>query len=143
MAGSAITADSEVTPNTSPWRDRRLLWRRFQRNKGAMFGLSIFLLMVITAVFAPWLAPFDPLEQNYVESMQTPTAQHWLGTDSFGRDILSRIIYGARIALIVGVLAVLLSMIIGVTLGLISGYTAGWWTPSSCASWTAFLLFPS
>jgi peptide/nickel transport system permease protein len=90
-----------------------------------MFGLTIFLLMVITAVCAPWLAPFDPLEQNYIDAMQTPSAQHWLGTDSFGRDILSRIIYGARIALVVGVLAVLLSMVVGVTLGLISGYYGG------------------
>ena len=90
-----------------------------------MFGLSIFILMVLTAVGAPWLAPFDPLEQNYLAAMQTSSAKHWLGTDSFGRDILSRIIYGARIALIVGVLAVLLSMIVGVTLGLISGYFGG------------------
>ncbi len=124
-ADPAITTEPEVAPSASPWRDRRLLWRRFQRNKGAMFGLGIFLLMVITAVFAPWLAPFDPLEQNYIEAMQTPSAKHWLGTDSFGRDILSRIIFGARIALMVGVLAVLLSMIVGVTLGLISGYYGG------------------
>lgn len=122
---SSITAEPEVISGASPWQDKRVLWRRFQRNKGAMFGLSIFLLMVVTAVLAPSLAPFDPLEQNYVESMQTPSAKHWLGTDSFGRDILSRIIYGARIALIVGVLAVLISMIIGVTLGLISGYYGG------------------
>ena len=90
-----------------------------------MFGLGIFVLMVITATLAPLLAPYDPLEQNYLEAMQGPSAKHWLGTDSFGRDMLSRIIYGARIALIVGVLAVGLAMVVGVTLGLISGYYGG------------------
>lgn len=124
-ADSPLTAEPQAAPARSSWEDTRLLWRRFQRNKGAMFGLGIFLLMVLTAVFAHWLAPFDPLEQNYLEAMQTPTMQHWLGTDSFGRDILSRIIYGARIALVVGVLAVLLAMLVGVTLGLISGYYGG------------------
>jgi peptide/nickel transport system permease protein len=117
--------DPQAAPAPSGRGEKRLLWRRFQRNKGAMFGLGIFILMVLMAVSAPWLAPFDPLEQNYLEAMQTPSAKHWLGTDSFGRDILSRIIYGARIALIVGVLAVLLSMVVGVTLGLISGYYGG------------------
>ena len=124
-ADSAIPAALEAAPSPSAWQDQCLLWRRFQRHKGAMFGLSIFLLMVITAAFAPWLAPFDPLAQNSIDAMQTPSAQHWLGTDSYGRDILSRMIYGARIALIVGVLAVLLSMLVGVTLGLISGYYGG------------------
>ncbi len=119
------TLEAQVEAAAARWEDKRLLWRRFRRSKGAMFGLCIFLLMIFTAALAPMLVPYDPLEQNYLASMQLPSAQHWLGTDSFGRDILSRIIYGARIALIVGVLAVLLSMIVGVTLGLISGYYGG------------------
>lgn len=124
---TGLTSELEPGIATQPsrWEARRILWRRFQRNKGAMFGLAIFLTMLVTAVFAPLLAPYDPLEQNYLEAMQLPSAKHWLGTDSFGRDILSRIIYGARIALTVGVLAVLLSMLVGVTLGLISGYYGG------------------
>lgn len=124
------TNTAEVVETSSPkhslrWERSLILWRRFARNKGAVFGLCIFLLMIFTAVSAPLLAPFDPLEQNYLEAMQRPSAKHWLGTDSFGRDILSRIMYGARIALVVGVLAVALSMVIGVTLGLISGYYGG------------------
>jgi peptide/nickel transport system permease protein len=115
----------QTTQQASRWKESRMLWQRFQRNKGAVFGLFIFLLMVFTAVLAPVLSPFDPLEQNYLEAMQVPSAKHWLGTDSFGRDILSRIIYGSQIALIIGVGAVLLSMIVGVTLGLISGYYGG------------------
>ena len=101
------------------------LWRRFCRNKGAAFGLGVFVAIVFMALFAGLIAPYNPLEQNYARIMEGPSAEHWLGTDSFGRDMLSRIIYGTRIALIVGILAVLLAMVIGVTLGLISGYYDG------------------
>jgi peptide/nickel transport system permease protein len=101
------------------------LWRRFCRNKGAVFGLGVFLAIVVMALFADVIAPYNPLEQNYARIMEGPSAEHWLGTDSFGRDMLSRIIYGARIALVVGILAVMLAMAIGVTLGLISGYYGG------------------
>jgi ABC-type dipeptide/oligopeptide/nickel transport system permease subunit len=101
------------------------LWRRFCRHKGAVFGLGVFLAIVSMALFAEVIAPYNPLEQDYTHTMEGPSAEHWLGTDSFGRDMLSRIIYGARIALIVGILAVLLAMVIGVTLGLISGYYGG------------------
>jgi peptide/nickel transport system permease protein len=101
------------------------LWRRFRRNKGAVFGLGVFVAIVVMAVCAGIIAPYNPLEQSYAHIMEGPSLDHWLGTDSFGRDMLSRIIYGARIALIVGILAVLLAMVIGVTLGLISGYYGG------------------
>jgi peptide/nickel transport system permease protein len=101
------------------------LWRRFVRSKGAVFGLGVFLAVVVMALFADVIAPYNPLEQNYARIMEGPSADHWFGTDSFGRDMLSRIIYGARIALVVGILAVLLAMVIGVTLGLISGYYGG------------------
>jgi peptide/nickel transport system permease protein len=101
------------------------LWRRFRRNKGAVFGLGVFVAIVVMALCADFIAPYNPLEQNYARLMEGPSVEHWLGTDSFGRDMLSRIIYGARIALIVGILAVLLAMVIGVTLGLISGYYGG------------------
>lgn len=100
-------------------------WRRFARNKGAVFGLGVFLAMVAMALFANALAPYDPLAQNVGPPLQGPSFEHWAGTDSFGRDILSRIIHGARIALIVGIVAVLLAMVVGVTLGLISGYYGG------------------
>jgi ABC-type dipeptide/oligopeptide/nickel transport system permease subunit len=100
-------------------------WRRFARNPGAVFGLAVFLGLVGMAVFAPLLAPHDPLAQGVGQPLQGPSAAHWAGTDSFGRDILSRIIYGARVALVVGVVAVLLALVIGVALGLIAGYYGG------------------
>jgi ABC-type dipeptide/oligopeptide/nickel transport system permease subunit len=99
-------------------------WWRFARNPGGV-RLAVFLGIVAMAVLAPVLAPYDPIAQGVGTPLERPSAAHWAGTDSFGRDIMSRIIYGARVALVVGLVAVLLAMVIGVTLGLISGYYGG------------------
>ena len=104
----------------------RRWWRRFARNRGAVFGLAVFIAIVLMALFANVLAPYDPLAQGVGPANQGPTWKHWAGTDSFGRDMLSRIIYGARIALVVGIVAVLLAMVVGVALGLVAGYYGGW-----------------
>jgi ABC-type dipeptide/oligopeptide/nickel transport system permease subunit len=104
----------------------RRWWRRFARNRGAVFGLAVFLAIVFMAIFAPALAPYDPLAQGVGPANQGPTWTHWAGTDSFGRDMLSRIIYGARIALAVGIVSVVIALVIGVALGLAAGYYGGW-----------------
>jgi peptide/nickel transport system permease protein len=104
----------------------RRWWRRFARNRGAVFGLAVFLAILLMAVFADVLAPFDPLLQGVGPANAAPSWSHWAGTDSFGRDMLSRIIYGSRIALAIGVVAVLVAMVIGVVLGLVAGYYGGW-----------------
>jgi ABC-type dipeptide/oligopeptide/nickel transport system permease subunit len=104
----------------------RRWWRRFARNRGAVFGLAVLAVIVVMSVFAPVLAPYDPLAQGVGPALQGPSAAHWAGTDSFGRDMLSRIIFGARIALVVGVVSVALAMLVGVTLGLAAGYYGGW-----------------
>jgi peptide/nickel transport system permease protein len=100
-------------------------WRRFGRNRGAVFGLGVFVTMIVMAALADAVAPYDPIAQGVGPALQGPSWQHWAGTDSFGRDILSRIIFGARIALVVGVVAVLIALVVGVTLGLIAGYYGG------------------
>lgn len=104
----------------------RRWWRRFARNRGAVFGLAVFLAIVFMALFAPVLAPYDPLAQGVGPANQGPTWAYWAGTDSFGRDMLSRIIYGARIALAVGIVSVVIALVIGVALGLAAGYYGGW-----------------
>jgi len=104
----------------------RRWWRRFARNRGAVFGLAVFLAILLMAVFADVLAPFDPILQGVGPANAAPSWSHWAGTDSFGRDMLSRIIYGSRIALVIGVVAVLVAMVIGVALGLVAGYYGGW-----------------
>lgn len=81
---------------------------------------------MLTAIFAPWLARYDPYKQNLREVLQSPSAQHWLGTDTIGRDVLSRVIYGTRNSLLVGVVALGIASIIGMSLGLIAGYFGGW-----------------
>jgi ABC-type dipeptide/oligopeptide/nickel transport system permease subunit len=125
--------DAEVLPAQAPTTTvagagagaARRWWRRFARNRGAVFGLAVFLAVVVMAAFAPVLAPHDPLIQGVGPANEPPSWTHWAGTDSFGRDMLSRIIYGSRIALVVGVVSVLLAMVVGVALGLVAGYYGG------------------
>jgi ABC-type dipeptide/oligopeptide/nickel transport system permease subunit len=106
-------------------------WRKFGRNPAAILGALILLVVVATALAAPWIAPHDPAKQSLLRRFTPPiwatggSAAYPLGTDQVGRDILSRIIHGARISLLVGVLAVVVSVLVGVTLGLVSGYVGG------------------
>jgi peptide/nickel transport system permease protein len=104
-------------------------WKRFQRvffqRKVVLFGLIILILLVLTAILAPLLAPFDPFQINLKESLQQPSWDHLLGTDLQGRDSLSRLIYGSRTALMVGFGSVLFAGVVGVILGLVAGYVGG------------------
>lgn len=104
----------------------RQIINRFKKNKMAVAGLIIVTVLVIVALFAPYIAPYSYDEVNYDESLKPPSPQHILGTDILGRDIFSRIVYGSRVSLEVGIIAVAISVLIGVTLGLISGYFGGW-----------------
>lgn len=101
------------------WRDA---WYRLRRNKAAMLGLILLILLILCAIFADFIAPYSYDEQNYDITFQFPSKEHPLGTDNFGRDILSRIIYGSRISLLVGFSSVIASIIFGGLLGAISGY---------------------
>ncbi|WP_353120304.1 ABC transporter permease [Nitratidesulfovibrio sp.] len=98
---------------------------RLSRNRLAVLGLIVLLLLVATAVFAPWLAPYHFATQDLLAAFEPPSWAHPLGTDDFGRDILSRIIYGARVSLQVGIFAVAIAMVFGGVLGAISGYYGG------------------
>ena len=116
------TSINEALPRVSEWK-------RFQRvffqRKLVLFGLIILALLVIAAIFAPLLAPYDPHQINMKESLQQPSWDHFLGTDLQGRDTLSRLIYGSRTALMVGFGSVLFAGVIGITLGLVAGYFGG------------------
>jgi peptide/nickel transport system permease protein len=100
-------------------------WRRLARNQLGMTGALILAGVVFAAIFAPYLSPMDPLEMNSTKLLQPPSSEYWMGTDEFGRDIMSRVIWGARISLYVGILSVTIAVVIGVTLGLIAGYYGG------------------
>jgi peptide/nickel transport system permease protein len=100
--------------------------RDFAKAKPLGFaGVVIFLIMVLVAIFANWISPYDPLSTNVMARLQSPSSTHWLGTDELGRDILSRIIYGARISALVGIFATLAGATLGATIGVTSGYIGG------------------
>lgn len=96
------------------------------RNPGARIGLFLCLVLVFTALFAPFLAPHSPTELGVGRALTPPNAEFWFGTDEFGRDLLSRVIYGSRLTLKVGLIAVGISMTVGVLVGLVAGYAGGW-----------------
>ena len=108
--------------SVSPLRNA---WRRLQRNKAAMFGLCTLAALVVLAVLAPWLSPYSYSAQNLALGPSAPSAAHWLGTDLFGRDLLTRMIYGSRVSLAVGFIATAVALIIGVTWGAVAGYLGG------------------
>ena len=105
--------------------------KRLVRRRTALFGLGVVVVVLLAALFAPWLTPFDPLEQDINQRLKEPGWQtaagriHVLGTDHLGRDILARVIFGSRIALVVGVSAVLISGVLGMAIGLVAGYFGG------------------
>ncbi len=109
---------------------RRSEWRRFARiffgRKLYLIGFIIVALIIITAIFAPVLAPYDPIQNDLPNRLAPPSAEHWLGTDQLGRDILSRIIYGTQVSLIIGFSAVFSSAIIGALMGLAAAHYGGW-----------------
>jgi peptide/nickel transport system permease protein len=104
-----------------PRRKRRGLVR-FMRNKAAVFGAVLVALIVVMAVFAPWLTQYDPVQASFMTVRQAPSAVHWFGTDELGRDVLSRLLYGARASLLAGVVSVGIAVVLGVPLGLLAGY---------------------
>jgi peptide/nickel transport system permease protein len=118
-------------------------WQRLKRNRLAMAGLVIIVLLFMVAILADVIAPYDPLKQNLRESHLSPSAQHLLGTDRHGRDVLSRLIFGTRISLLVGFLPQFVSLLLAIILGLVSGYYGGWVDDLIMRLADAFFAFPS
>ena len=97
--------------------------RRLRR--GAMLGAVVVVAFIVMAVFAPWLAPYDPIETSWSAIRKAPSAEHWFGTDDIGRDVFSRVIWGTRASLLAGVVSVSISLLLGVPIGLVAGYVGG------------------
>jgi peptide/nickel transport system permease protein len=120
-------ADISVNSNLLPKQNE---WKRFLRvffGRGVVkLGSVIVFVLIIMAIFAPFIAPYDPIKPDASSSLQQPSRAHLLGTDLLGRDVLSRIIYGSRVALMVGVIATSIAAIFGVAMGLVAGYFGGW-----------------
>ena len=104
-------------------------WRRLLQRKSAVFGLAVIVVFVLVAVFAPFIAPYDPTQQSWGAIRKAPSLQHWFGTDESGRDLFSRVIFGARASLLAGVVSISIALGLGVPIGLLAGYGGKWIDP--------------
>ena len=127
MAASQIQSTPvSLAPEREPVSNRARFWVAFRRNRVALVGLALVILLGIGAVFAPNIAPYDPIEPHYTARLAPPSAQFLLGTDELGRDLLSRLLYGARISLVIGFIAQGVALAIGMVLGMVAGWYGGW-----------------
>jgi ABC-type dipeptide/oligopeptide/nickel transport system permease subunit len=120
-----------------------LAWMRLRRNRLALVGLTVLSLIILMAIFAPLVAPFDPIQQNRQAPLEPPNTTHFLGTDNFGRDVLSRTIHGSRPTLLIGLSTVLLAGVVGIPIGLTAGYRGGTVDSVLMRVMDAVLSFPS
>jgi peptide/nickel transport system permease protein len=104
----------------------RRTWQRLLRRGGALFGLAVVAFFVLLALFAPWIAPYDPLATSWGAVRAAPSAAHWFGADELGRDVLSRIVWGTRASILAGLVSVSISLALGVPIGMAAGYLGRW-----------------
>jgi peptide/nickel transport system permease protein len=104
----------------------QMVWRAFRRHKPAMIGLSIMILFALTSILAPYITPYDPEKTELTRMLEPPSADHIMGTDELGRDLLTRILYGGRVSLSIGVMAMGLAVIVGAAVGGLAGFYGGW-----------------
>ncbi len=120
------TSIDGISRFSRPQSQSAIVWRQLRQNRAAMIGAALVIFEIILALGAPWIAPYDPLDQNPREALQAPSREHLFGTDDTGRDLLSRVIYGTQISLRVGLISVGIGGGIGIVLGIIAGYRGGW-----------------
>jgi peptide/nickel transport system permease protein len=125
MTNTSLAAEMDVAAAVDAPSSRGRIWKRLRGDRKVLIGLVIVAFLMIIAILGPWLTPYDPAADDY-ELFAGPSRDHLLGTDSFGRDILSRMMAGTRVSFSVGISVALLSMVVGVTLGLMAGYFGGW-----------------
>lgn len=123
---AVVTAGIDVRDVAGDERPLARAWRRLKQRKSAMLGLVVICFLILLAIFAPLIAPFDPAQQSWTAVRKAPSWAHWFGTDESGRDLLSRVVYGARASLLAGVVSVTIALTAGVPIGLLAGYTGGW-----------------
>jgi peptide/nickel transport system permease protein len=121
-----VTVGAELRDVAGEERPAARAWRRLKQRKSAMLGLVVICVLILLAIFAPLIAPFDPAQQSWTAVRKAPSWAHWFGTDESGRDLLSRVIYGARASLLAGVVSVSIALTAGVPIGLLAGYRGGW-----------------
>jgi peptide/nickel transport system permease protein len=146
LADTALKAAGGGAPPTVPSRAEgpaKETWQAFRRNKLAMLGLGIICVFILLAIFAPLITPYDFKEQQLMDRLKAPSGKHWFGTDDLGRDLFTRVIYGARISLWVGFFSVVGSIILGTFLGILAGYYGRWLDMLISRFFDILLAFPS
>lgn len=136
---NAVDALNRMTKPQSQWR---IVWRQLRRNRAAMIGAVLLAVEIFVALAAAWVAPYDPYKQQPRSALQPPSREHWFGTDDTGRDLLSRVIYGTRISLRVGLISVGIGGSIGITLGIAAGYRGGFVDNAIMRGMDLLLAFP-
>jgi peptide/nickel transport system permease protein len=122
-----LAAEQALEPMPQEERSMgQMVWRSFRRHKPAMIGLAVVLVLALGAVFAPYLTPYDPEKTDLDHMLEPPSVEHLMGTDELGRDLLTRIMYGGRISLSIGIMAMALAVIVGTVVGGLAGYYGGW-----------------
>jgi peptide/nickel transport system permease protein len=137
-----LTAEVSQSPTQASLQRLYFGCLRFSQNPLAMIGLSILLVLLLVAIFAPWIAPFPMNEQNLGTRLLPPSSAHWFGTDELGRDIFSRVVYGSRITLQITCLVAVIAAPIGLLFGTVSGYFGGWTDTIMMQITNIFLSFP-
>ncbi len=122
---AAITTDTISPAPARTHGTTARAWGRFRRNKVALAAVAFILLEIFVAIFAARIAPFDPYHGDYAATWQLPSGKHWLGTDDLGRDVLSRLIYGSRVSLAIGILSQIVLVVVGVPIGALAGLLGG------------------
>jgi peptide/nickel transport system permease protein len=123
MSGASFTLGGPIPRSESRWRSAG---RRLMRQPASVVALAVVVFFIAVALLAPWIAPFDPARASFTMVRKAPSAVHWLGTDEVGRDVFSRIIWGARSSLLAGAVPVMVALAFSVPIGVISGYVGGW-----------------
>lgn len=129
------------TQSRWPWLATTI--KAFNANKTSWVGLVIFVLVTLLAVLAPWISPHDPLEQNVLTKLRAPFENYYLGTDYYGRDILSRLLYGARISLFIGIASTVIALVVGSMIGILAGWYGGRFDIIVMQTMDMLLAFPS
>jgi len=139
---TSAAAVSAVKPKPTSQNMSVMFVRKLLKQKLAWIGLLICVVVILAAIFAEVLAPYDPSESHYEAILSAPSAQFWLGTDEIGRDILSRVIYGARVSIQVALVSIALAIVLGSMLGMIAGYFGGWVDHAVMRVMDGMLAFP-
>jgi ABC-type dipeptide/oligopeptide/nickel transport system permease subunit len=137
-AGTGLPAPVAAAPS----RSRNRAWNKFKRNRGAVAGAVVVLFFVLIALLAPVIANHDPLQTSFMTIRRAPSAVAWLGTDELGRDVFSRMVFGARASLMAGLVSVLIALVVGVPFGLLAGYFGGWTDSIISRATEALLAIP-